>query len=84
MRGLQEELERDIKILQEEFDEEREVMIKTHKVQIKELDDMIDTVREEEQKKSNEANNDHQAFKEENRNKIIEEVNHMRMFLDSK
>jgi hypothetical protein len=32
MRGLQEELERDIKILQDEFDEEREIMIKTHKV----------------------------------------------------
>jgi hypothetical protein len=34
-------------------------MIKTHKNQVKELEDMIETVKEEEKKKQDEASNEH-------------------------
>lgn len=36
--------------MENEFDLEREYMIKTHKNQVKELEDMIETVKEEEKK----------------------------------
>lgn len=55
MRGLSEEFNRDISILESEFDLEREDMIKTHKTQLKELEDMIETVKEEDKKKTEEA-----------------------------
>lgn len=37
-------------------------MIRNHKNKIKEVEDMIETVREEEKKKSDEANNEQQTF----------------------
>ncbi len=52
---MHEELIRDIEILENEFDTEREEMMKTHKNQVKELEDMIETVKEEEKKKLDDA-----------------------------
>ncbi len=41
---------------------EREDMIRNHKNKIKEVEDMIETVKEEEKKKLEEANNEHQTY----------------------
>jgi dynein regulatory complex subunit 2 len=59
-------------------------MTKTHKRQVKELQDMIETVKEEEKKKAEEAKNDHQTFREDTKNKNLEETNHMKMLLDAR
>jgi hypothetical protein len=56
---LLEEFERDVKILEEEFDIEFVDMTRTHKRQVKELQDMIETVKEEEKKKAEDAKNEH-------------------------
>jgi len=37
-------------------------MIKNQKNKMREVDDMIETVKEEEKKKTDEASNDHQTF----------------------
>ena len=59
MRGLNQEFMRDIKILEEEFDTERFDMVRTHNSQMKELDDMIETVKAEEQHKVDDIHNEH-------------------------
>ena len=51
MRGLNEEFRRDVSILESEFMTEREEMERTHAAHIKELNDMIETVKEEDRKK---------------------------------
>ncbi|EGR27764.1 hypothetical protein IMG5_189650 [Ichthyophthirius multifiliis] len=84
MRGLQEEFNRDIQILENEFDLEREDMVKTHKTHLKELEDMIETVKEEDKKKMEEAQNEFSQFKEETKNKNLEETNVMKIILETK
>lgn len=84
MRGLAEEFNRDVNILETEFDLEREEMIKTHKTQLKELDDMIETVKEEDKKKTEEAQNEFSQYKEETKNKNLEETNVMKIILETK
>ena len=79
-----EEFERDMSILEDEFVLEFQEMTKTHKRQVKELHDMIDTVKEEEKKKAEDAKNDHQTFREDTKNKNLEEINHMKMLLDAR
>ena len=44
---------------------------------MKELQDMIETVKEEEKKKAEDAKNEHQAFREDTKNKDLEETSHM-------
>ncbi|CAD8143739.1 unnamed protein product [Paramecium octaurelia] len=51
-RALLDEFERDIKILQEEFQIEFDDMTKTHEQQVKELEQMIKTVEVEEKRKA--------------------------------
>ncbi len=84
MRGLHEEFIRDITILEQEFDTEREDMIKTHKSQKKELEDMLETVKAEEHKKLDDSHNEHQAYREEVKNHDLEDTNAMKMYLDSR
>ena len=45
---------------------------------------MIETVKEEEKKKAEDAKNEHQAFREDTKNKNLEETNHMKMLLDGR
>jgi len=59
IRGLIEEFERDIKLLEDEFELELDEMAKNHVRQVKELKDMIETVKDEEKKKAEEAKNEH-------------------------
>ncbi|CAD8138135.1 unnamed protein product [Paramecium octaurelia] len=83
-RALLEEFERDIKILQEEFQIEFDDMTKTHKQQVKELEDMIKTVEEEEKRKAEQAKNQHQTNREETKNKDVEDTSQMKQQLEDK
>jgi len=56
----------------------------THNSQIKQLNDMIDTVNTEETKKLEEIYNEHQSYREEVKNRNLEETNAMKMYLDSR
>ena len=55
LKGLQEEFERDLGILVSEFDLEHADMQKNQRNKVKELEDMIYTVKEEDKKKEEEA-----------------------------
>lgn len=46
MHGLMEEFRRDVGILEDEYQTERDEMEQTHHDHLKELNDMIETVRE--------------------------------------
>ncbi|CAD8123573.1 unnamed protein product [Paramecium sonneborni] len=83
-RALLEEFERDIKILQEEFQLEFDDMTKTHKQQVKELEDTIKTVEEEEKRKAELAKNQHQTNREETKNKDVEDTSQMKQQLEDK
>lgn len=51
---------------------------------LKELEDMIETVKEEDKKKTEEAQNEFSQFKEETKNKNLEETNVMKIILETK
>ena len=48
MRGLHEEFERDVRILKEEYDREKDDISRTHDSETHELEQMIETIHEEE------------------------------------
>ena len=84
MRGLNEEFRRDVSILESEFMAEREDMEKTHAAHIKELNNMIETVKEEDRKKFEETKTQEQTFREDIKNKNLEDQNHLKFNLESK
>lgn len=48
LRGLQEEFDRDVDIIKNEFDGEKGYIAKTHNQEKQELEDMIETITEDE------------------------------------
>ena len=54
VQGLMEEFRRDVNILEQEYLTERQEMEQTHHDHLKELNDMIDTVKEEDRRKAEE------------------------------
>lgn len=68
IRGLQDQFRRDLEILEYEYQKEQDDMHKTHKNQIKELEDTIETVKEEQRRILEEAKQEEQAFREEVKN----------------
>jgi hypothetical protein len=59
-------------------------MEQTHHDHLKELNDMIDTVKEEDRRKAEETRTEEQAFREEIKNKNLEELQHMKFNLEAK
>jgi len=53
----------------------------THHDHLKELNDMIETVKEEDRRKAEETRTEEQAFREEIKNKNLEELQHMKFNL---
>ena len=84
MQGLMEEFRRDVGILETEFLTERSEMEQTHHDHLKELNDMIETVKEEDRRKAEEIRTEEQAFREEIKNKNLEELQHMKFGLEAK
>ncbi|EGR31088.1 hypothetical protein IMG5_118130 [Ichthyophthirius multifiliis] len=84
LKGLTEEFQRDIQILEDEFEIERQSMIKTNQQHLSELEDIIETVKDEEKKNRDDQQNEYSQFKEETKNKNLEEINVMKIILESK
>jgi hypothetical protein len=84
LRGLQEEFRQDSSYIVSEYDRERRDMEANFQRQIKELENMIATVIEEDRKKNEEIKNEEQSLKEETKNKDLEELNHIKMTLQQK
>lgn len=79
-----EEFKRDVSILEHEYATEREEMEQTHHDHLKELNDMIETVKEEDRRKAEETRTEEQAFREEIKNKNLEDLQHMKFNLEAK
>jgi hypothetical protein len=84
LHGLMQEFGRDVALLEQEYLSERDEMEHTHYDHLKELNDMIDTVKEEDRRKAEEAKTEEQAFREEIKNKNLEELQHMKFNLEAK
>eukprot|EP00828_Plagiopyla_frontata_P038728 TRINITY_DN50839_c0_g1_i1.p2 TRINITY_DN50839_c0_g1~~TRINITY_DN50839_c0_g1_i1.p2 ORF type:complete len:143 (+),score=30.61 TRINITY_DN50839_c0_g1_i1:179-607(+) len=82
--GLSEEFENDVKILSNEFYQERSDLFRSYKAKEKELEDLIQTVKDEDRKKILDAESEHQQNREETRNRNMEDTNHMKMLLEAK
>ena len=59
-------------------------MEQTHHDHLKELNDMIETVKEEDRRKAEEIRTEEQAFREQIKNKNLEELQHMKFNLEAK
>ena len=84
MRGLHEEFERDVRILKEEYDREKADIARTHDAETQELEQMIETIHEEETQKMRLIKDNFLAEKEQTRNKNVEEAETMKMDLIKK
>jgi len=84
MRGLHEEFERDVRILKEEYDLEKNDIARTHDAETQELREMIETIEEEELHKLRLLKDNFLAEKEQTRNKNLEEAETMKMDLIKK
>ena len=71
-------------ILEDEYQTERDEMEQTHHDHLKELNDMIETVREEDRRRAEETKTEEQAFREEIKNKNLEDLQHMKFNLENK
>lgn len=78
LRGLDEEFERDVEIIQSEFDGEKADIAKSHMQERRELKDMIDTIEEEENNKLNEMKEAYDSSREETKNKNVEDLESMK------
>lgn len=72
--GLGEEFKRDLDIILEEFRTERLEIVENHRMEMKELLDIMQAVEEEEKKKQDEAKAMHDAYREETKNKNSEDL----------
>jgi len=81
LRGLAEEFERDVQMLQQEFSKEKEQVMTRHLLEKRELEDIMAAVDSEEAEREGDDIGDHENYRELIRNKNMEEVNHMRMNL---
>lgn len=73
IRGLHEEFERDVRIIKAEYDTEKKEIGRSHDAETQELQEMINTIDEEETAKMKAMNEAFLAEKEQIRNKNVEE-----------
>ena len=78
LRGLKEEFKRDVSIIKEEVDTEKREIAQSHREETRELHDMIETIREEEEAKLAKMKNDFDGHKVETQNKHVEDLDQMR------
>jgi hypothetical protein len=65
LQGLEEEFKRDLKILVNEFERERSEIVENHRLEKKELLDIISAVQEEEKRKEDALKSKHETNREE-------------------
>ncbi|GMI46333.1 hypothetical protein TrCOL_g9572 [Triparma columacea] len=81
--GLEQEFEEELQTLENEFDKERRLIVSQHSSEVKELNDIMTAIDAEEQEREAEARQEHEQLREEIRNKNLEEINVLRITLDT-
>ncbi|CAM9728416.1 unnamed protein product, partial [Ectocarpus fasciculatus] len=81
--ALEQEFEVELKTLQKEFAEERKHVVKQHAAEVQELSDIISAVEAQEEEREADAKQEHEQQREEIRNKNLEEINVLRITLDT-
>ncbi|KAH8059760.1 hypothetical protein JL721_9178 [Aureococcus anophagefferens] len=79
----EQEFEQELHTLEAEFQAEKEAIVKQHALETQELNDIMSAVESEEQEREAEAKQEHEQLREEIRNKNLEEINMLRIGLDS-
>lgn len=83
-RRIETEFERDLKMLKDEFNTEREAIIAQHARELKEMKAVITMVEAQEAERNASAKQDHETEREEIRNKNLEGINELRISLENK
>ena len=78
LRGLHEEFERDVRIIKEEFDIEKNEISDSHNQERQELKDLIQTIEEEETNKLTEMKDTYDNTREEIKNMNVEDLETMK------
>ncbi|CAM9554394.1 unnamed protein product, partial [Choristocarpus tenellus] len=81
--ALEQEFEVELKTLEQEIEVERELIVKHHATETQELNDIISAVEVQEEEREAEARQEHEQLREEIRNKNLEEINVLRITLDT-
>ncbi|EQC28951.1 hypothetical protein SDRG_13288 [Saprolegnia diclina VS20] len=81
--GLENEFEKDLQIIEREFSVEKEKITKQHHLEKHELLNIMRAVEAQEKEREAEAKQEHEQLREEIRNKNLEDINVLRITLDS-
>eukprot|EP00904_Undaria_pinnatifida_P001782 jgi/Undpi1/11604/HiC_scaffold_30.g13899.m1 len=81
--ALEQEFEMELSTLQKEFAEERKHVVRQHAAETQELSDIIAAVEAQEEERQADARQEHEQQREEIRNKNLEEINVLRITLDT-
>ncbi|GAB5357890.1 hypothetical protein AAMO2058_000413400 [Amorphochlora amoebiformis] len=84
VRQLESEFERDLKILKNEFNTEREHVERSHDRMKKELKAIIKAVEKKNNASIESAKTNHETVREEIKNKNLEQINELRIHLENK
>jgi hypothetical protein len=81
--GLEEDFESELSLLESEQEKERESIVKQHSKEKEELNDIMSAIDAQEQDREADAKQEHEQLREEIRNKNLEEINVLRITLDT-
>ena len=81
--ALENDFEAELRMLEDEFEAERQQIVKQHAMEKKELLDIMTAVENGEQEKEAERRQEHEQYREEIRNKSLEDINVLRITLES-
>jgi dynein regulatory complex subunit 2 len=81
--ALENEFENDLRTLEDEFNAEREEIINQHNRERTEIEDIMAAVEADERDREAEAKTEHETLREEIRNKNLEDINVLRIQLES-
>lgn len=84
LMGLKKEFDRDVSIITEEYNTEKKEIEHSHNEETRELIDMIETIREEEEAKLAKMKADFDGNTVETKNKNVEDLDQMRNQLTKK
>jgi len=84
LASMETEFERDVKILDDEYNTEREEITSIHRRQIQELDELIETIDEDAKAKALAAKQDFENFREDIKNRNMEEKDNIKLALEGK
>jgi len=84
LASMETEFSRDTRILEDEYDTEREEILNIHRRQIQELEELIETIDEDAKAKALAAKQDFENFREDIKNRNMEEQDNIRLQLEGK